>query len=200
MSALKEFLLYKYYDTPEGENCFNKTFYTAKWSAVVGAVYAYYDGIANRHLVPGWTKTGFFIRGMGKIVPFAVCGAFFGASTCLFYSFRRNQQDYLPYVASAAGTGLVWGAVTRNPVQGGAAALVFAFVAWNKKHSRLNNYRYFPDPALVAKHRTTDSTLWFRDIDYSMLALSKWQPKTKTYYFPGSVEPFPQQTQQAKRQ
>lgn len=132
-SWLRDVLLYRYYDTPEDRDCGKKIVYLARSSCLLGKPFSckmhltptmvsliggfvgIHDVIANRHMIPSQTYTGWAIRGLSTAVPFGwplqsisdtefrlrlilpvsvAAGSAFAAVTCLSTSFRGKDDEW----------------------------------------------------------------------------------------------------------
>ncbi|OWA52191.1 hypothetical protein BV898_16650 [Hypsibius exemplaris] len=198
MSHLKELLLYDLHDTPEGEDCFYKAFYHAKWGALFGSAYGYFDMLAYRHeIVPfNWvTQTLRVLRSTGR---WGACGAMFGAVTCLSCSMRENKMDHLNWVAGGVSAGVLWGGLVGSTPQGVGVAVTLGALGYLKKEARMGNWLFFSDPELLQKYRKQRVPhMYFKQFDWSTIERSGWQPKARTYYFPGSIDGLPNAASEA---
>ncbi|KAI9563034.1 hypothetical protein GHT06_010491 [Daphnia sinensis] len=131
---------YKYYDSPEGQDCFQKMFYMSKHAAYFGLGIAATDVLLISH-PKGYVQTaGRFVHYMG---PLTAMAAAFAATTCIATSLR-GKDDRLNYVIGAASSAAIFG-TWKNSLSGGLHAfLLFGVVAYMKKKSVEEGWEFFP--------------------------------------------------------
>lgn len=132
---------YSYYDTPDGQDCFKKLFFAAKYGTVGALVTATADVLYNSH-PKGYTQTairyGFFL------FPMVGIACTFTAITCAATSLRKKDDEvnYLIGGMCAGGCSGVW---MRSRTFGSIAAVALGSYAFLKKNAVMNGYDLFPD-------------------------------------------------------
>lgn len=132
---------YSYYDTPDGEDCFKKLWYTTKIAGVSGLVVSAIDVRLYSHtqgLYPTAARFAHFT------FPFIGMAAAFTATTCIATSVRR-KDDRLNYFLGACAAGGVFGAWRKSIFSGFTASLFLGFLAIVKKASLEEGWEIFPD-------------------------------------------------------
>uniref|UniRef100_A0A1B6H0T4 NADH dehydrogenase [ubiquinone] 1 alpha subcomplex subunit 11 n=1 Tax=Cuerna arida TaxID=1464854 RepID=A0A1B6H0T4_9HEMI len=121
---------YHYYDTPEGEDCLKKVIFMNKMGLFFGISAATIDVIA-------YTKPVGFANIASRYVmiswPIMAVGSTFAAVTCLSTSLRGKDDTY-NYSLGGFAAGCVAGAAMRSGTFGTSAAVLFAAMAYTKKH------------------------------------------------------------------
>ncbi|XP_014680819.1 PREDICTED: NADH dehydrogenase [ubiquinone] 1 alpha subcomplex subunit 11-like [Priapulus caudatus] len=124
---------YKYYDTPDGQDCFKKMGYTTKWATFAGFSWSIYDVYLWSHpkgLVPTVARFAHFM------LPAAAIGATFSAVTCLSHTYRK-KNDAWNYILGGATSGSIIGAKLGRMGPGVAGVLVLGIggmLFWAKKY------------------------------------------------------------------
>jgi len=139
---------YKYYDSPEGQDCFPKMWYLTKNALKVGVVAATWDVLLYSH-PKGYAQTaGRFLFYTG---PLAAMAAGFAATTCVANSVR-GKDDRTNYVLGGLTSGVVFGAWARNLRAGVYGSAILATAAYVKKMSVEQGWEFFPNR--VAPHQS----------------------------------------------
>lgn len=134
---------YSYYDTPDGEDCFKKLWYTTRFAAVSGLVVSAIDVRLYSHtqgLYPTAARFAHFT------FPFIGMAAAFTATTCLATSVRQ-KDDKLNYILGACAAGGVFGAWRKCAFSGFVGSVVLSFMAVVKKISLEEGWEPFPNYA-----------------------------------------------------
>jgi NADH dehydrogenase (ubiquinone) 1 alpha subcomplex subunit 11 len=135
---------YSYYDTPDGEDCFKKLWYTTKIAAVSGLVVSAIDVRLYSHaqgLYPTAARFAHFT------LPFIGMAAAFTATTCLATSVR-HKNDKLNYFLGGCAAGGVYGAWRRSFVAGFAGSIILGTMAVVKKMSLEEGWEIIPEEIL----------------------------------------------------
>ncbi|XP_055331902.1 NADH dehydrogenase [ubiquinone] 1 alpha subcomplex subunit 11-like [Paramacrobiotus metropolitanus] len=190
---IREILLYKWYDTPDGEDCIKKMIYLGRMSGIAGMAFSYFEVGANRHLIPVQTPTGYAIRFVSSTAPFVAAGVAFGGVTCLMCS-ARKKDDFWNYFWGGMAAGGVVGVRFKSGTLGTVAGILFGFMAAFKKQSK-------KEKGLFVFFEPSDETVgqgqwqkWRFSLSWQSFdkSLSKYyEPRGHTYYFPSTVGPFP---------
>lgn len=156
---------YKYYDTPDGQDCLKKLAVATKYGAIYGLFTSALDVLCISH-PKGYGAT--FARIGYVTLPFLGVGATFATSTCLLTDLR-NKDDHLNYLIGGALSGAIVGVWQRSAQIGSITAVFFGIGACvvkdgvNEKWSWISDYkRSFGD---------------FWTINYD-LSLTKERPKS----------------------
>lgn len=150
---------YSYYDTPEGQDCFPKLWYTSKYAALAGLGVSTYDVLMYSR-PQGYFQT--VARFAHFTVPFVGMAAAFTATTCLANT-MRHKDDKLNYFMGGCASGAVFGAWRGSGFAGFLACLAFGGAAVIKKISLEEGWSFVPEnpPRVFGTLRgvTHDSTV-----------------------------------------
>lgn len=142
MSYQKEIkMAYSYYDTPDGEDCFKKLWYTTKIAAVSGLVASAIDVRLYSHtqgLYPTAARFAHFT------FPFIGMAAAFTATTCIVTSVR-HKDDRINYILGACAAGGVYGAWRKSVLAGFVGSVALGLAAVVKKISLEDGWKLYPD-------------------------------------------------------
>ncbi|PSN30416.1 hypothetical protein C0J52_25443 [Blattella germanica] len=135
---------YSYYDTPDGQDCIQKIWYTSKIAGVVGLAVSAID-------VRLYSHTQGFIPTAGRFAhftfPFIGMAAAFTAGTCIATNWRQ-KDDKLNYFLGGCAAGAIFGAWRKSGVAAFAAAASLGALAVVKKMSLEEGWEFFPEPPL----------------------------------------------------
>ncbi|XP_028032326.1 NADH dehydrogenase [ubiquinone] 1 alpha subcomplex subunit 11 [Bombyx mandarina] len=144
---MNKLLNYKYYDTPEGQDIFMKTFVTSKYAAVAGLAGASFDVLMFSH-PKGFVNT---IGRMGYIVgPLVGMAVAFTFTTNVAQNIR-GKNDKLNYFLGGATSGFVFSAWMKKGIIAVPAAVVLGAIAVVKKTGIDEGWIFFPDAAQSTK-------------------------------------------------
>lgn len=132
---------YSYYDTPDGEDCFKKLWYTTKFAAVSGLVVSAIDVRLYSHTQGIYPTAARFAH---FTFPFIGIAAAFTATTCVATSVR-HKDDKLNYIIGAFAAGGVFGAWRKSVMAGFAGSLFFSALAFLKKTSLEDGWELVPN-------------------------------------------------------
>lgn len=140
-------LNYKYYDTPEGQDIFRKTFVTSKYAAISGLAFATFDVLMFSH-PKGFVNT---VGRYGYLVgPLVGMAAAFTVTTNAAQNYR-GKNDKLNYFLGGSAAGAICGAWLRSATLGVPAALFFGAIAVIKKTGVDEGWTFIPDTTLASK-------------------------------------------------
>lgn len=131
---------YSYYDTPDGEDCFKKLWYTTKIAAVSGLVVSAIDVrlySQTQGIYPTAARFAHFT------FPFIGMAAAFTATTCIATSVRR-KNDKINYFLGGCAAGGIFGAWRKSILAGFTSSLVFGVLAVVKKMSLEEGWDIIP--------------------------------------------------------
>ncbi|KAF7203785.1 NADH dehydrogenase [ubiquinone] 1 alpha subcomplex subunit 11 [Nothobranchius furzeri] len=133
-----------YWDVPEGTDCIQKTWISAKLGTALGLVGSAY------HLIvyPPETALAALQRTTSATVTMATMGAVFGMTTCLIAQAREAPDDPLNYFIGGCASGVILGAKTHNAMTGTTACLGLGTLAFFTKVGKMEGWRLFGPPRL----------------------------------------------------
>ncbi|KAL1140199.1 hypothetical protein AAG570_000131 [Ranatra chinensis] len=152
---------YKYYDTPEGEDCFKKLWYVTKYAGVYSVLGASIDVLLYSH-PKGYAAT--LGRYVYLISPALGVAAAFATTVCTATNVR-HKDDKWNYLLGGLASGAVVGAWRKNIKVGVFASLALGLAAVLKKDSVENGW-------VVLGERSRNATVgnfWFVKRDYSIM-------------------------------
>ncbi|GAV07458.1 hypothetical protein RvY_17288 [Ramazzottius varieornatus] len=193
MGIVRNFWWYRYYDTPEGEDCFHKTFYMSKWLFTGGCGWGLVEAWFNRHLIAGGPRaTGVILRALThSAFPAAAVGATFGAVACMSSALRKKEDDW-NYTVGGLAAGAVFGALIMKSVAHGSIVMIFFGIGGYLKRTGMHgNFNFHSNPDLIRKNRIVTPSLWWRDYGNKWWNIEKFQPNATRYYFPSNTDPLP---------
>ncbi|KAL4107742.1 hypothetical protein QTP88_018034 [Uroleucon formosanum] len=138
---------YTYYDTPDGKDLIKKLFYTNKQVSIIGF------GLATSEIILiskpyGYLNTAYrYGQLMGPM--FAATSTF-----CLVTHVATNirgKDDMVNYAIGGFSTGILTGLIVNQKLFGFWLAVSLACIGAAKKHSKLNNYEFYPTYPKVRK-------------------------------------------------
>lgn len=132
---------YNYYDTPEGQDIYLKTFALSKYAAVAGLGIATYDVLMYSHPQGIVNTAGRYLYITGPLIGMA---AAFAATTNIAQNIR-GKNDKLNYFLGGAVSGAIFGAWQKSVAIGVPAAVLLGFVAVTKKMSVDDGWKFFPE-------------------------------------------------------
>lgn len=150
---------YKYYDSPEGEDCLKKLAYVTKYCGIYGFIGSTIDILLYSHP-----------KGYGSIVgryayitfPIMGMGAAFTAATCAATNLRK-KDDKLNYFIGALSAASVWGAWKKSYKIGIYGGLALGLAAVIFKDSVENNW-----PILKHSRARMNMDSWTLHQDWSL--------------------------------
>uniref|UniRef100_A0A7R9PDP8 NADH dehydrogenase [ubiquinone] 1 alpha subcomplex subunit 11 n=1 Tax=Timema californicum TaxID=61474 RepID=A0A7R9PDP8_TIMCA len=123
---------YNYYDTPEGEDCFLKLWYTSRVSGLTALGVSVVDVMFFSH-PKGYLETlsrfGYFT------FPLVGMAAAFTATTCAATNLRR-KDDKLNYALGGVAAGCIYGTWQKTIKSGFVTSVLFGAFAMLKKASK----------------------------------------------------------------
>lgn len=146
MSKPKETKPYSYFDTPDGQDVWDKFLAVIKPTALVALGISTADVMLYSH-PKGYLQT------LGRYA--YITAPILGAATVFVVTTNvltnlRNQDDKLNWAAGGAAAGSVIGVWRRSPQIGFAAAGFLSLLAAGKKYAVQNNYTIIPEKRNVA--------------------------------------------------
>ncbi|KAK7864964.1 hypothetical protein R5R35_004946 [Gryllus longicercus] len=133
-------MVYKYYDSPEGEDCFKKLWFTTKIAAAAGLTWSTLDVILHSH-PQGYVQT---VARYGHFtLPFIGIAAAFTTTVCVATSVRK-KDDHLNYALGGAAAGSIFGIWRKSTFNGCRMGIVFIIAALVKKSSVEDGWNFFP--------------------------------------------------------
>lgn len=161
-------LNYKYYDTPEGQDIYKKTFVTCKYAAISGLAFSAFDVLMFSH-PKGFVNT---VGRVGYLVgPLVGMAAAFTVTSNMVQNYR-GKNDKLNYFLGGAAAGAVYGAWMRSATIGVPAACILGAIAVIKKTGIDEGWVFVPDTTLASKSIQSVRHDW---------TLAKDIPELKTY-------------------
>ena len=172
-----------YYDSPEGEECFQKMGYLTKNAALFGEssknkifnlVYTpnnnNFDSIAGVFVATGdilfISHPKGYLKTAGRFVyytvPLSAMAAAFAATSCVANTVR-GKDDPLNYVIGGLSSAAIMGAWKQCVTTGIRAGIVFSLAGYLKKKSIQEGWSFIEEP--VRQKRMFDT----RKYDFSML-------------------------------
>ncbi|XP_076347084.1 NADH dehydrogenase (ubiquinone) B14.7 subunit [Tachypleus tridentatus] len=131
---------YSYYDTPDGEDCFQKMWYITKYATLAALGISVYDISLVSH-PQGYLQT------LGRIsywvAPFATMGAVFSATTCVATNLRK-KDDPLNYFLGGCAAGSIMGAKYKSVGVGLGMCATLGIAGWLKRFGNDNGFVWFP--------------------------------------------------------
>ncbi|CAK1550240.1 unnamed protein product [Leptosia nina] len=133
-------LTYKYYDTPEGEDIFKKTFVTSKYAILASIPPAIFDVLLYSH------PKGFFNTALrfGTYLGPAVGMATAFTLTANISQNIRRKNDEINYCLGGAAAGAVFATLRKQPIIAVPAAIFLAVAGLVKKTSVDSGVPIFP--------------------------------------------------------
>lgn len=138
---MSQLIKYKYYDTPEGQDIFMKTFATSKYAAMAGLAMASLDVMMYSHPKGFANTAGRFAWFLGPMVGMA---AGYVVTTNAMQNIR-GKNDKLNYFMGGAVAGCILSAWQKAPVAAVPAAVIFGLAAIVKKTSVDEGWPFFPE-------------------------------------------------------
>ncbi|KAF0772238.1 NADH dehydrogenase [Aphis craccivora] len=131
---------YSYYDTPDGHDLVKKLFYTNKKVSIIGF------GLASTEIILVSKPFGYLntVYRYGQLM-----GPMLAATTtfCIVTHVSTNlrgKDDMLNYAIGGFSTGILTGILVKQKFLGFWMAVSMACIGAAKKHSKLNNYEFYP--------------------------------------------------------
>lgn len=138
---MAQLIKYKYYDTPEGQDIFMKTFAASKYAAMAGLAAATLDVLMYSH------PQG-FVNTAGRVAwfvgPMVGVAASFVVTTNALQNIR-GKNDKINYFVGGAVAGSILAAWQKAPVAAVPAAVVLGLAAIVKKTSVEEGWSFFPE-------------------------------------------------------
>ncbi|KAJ9581536.1 hypothetical protein L9F63_023285 [Diploptera punctata] len=135
---------YNYYDTPDGQDCFKKLWFTTKIAGVTGLAISAVDVKIHSHTQGFYPTAARFVH---FTFPFIGIAAAFTATTCMLTNLR-HKDDKLNYFLGGCAAGSVFGAWRKSVVAGVVASAFFGVAAFVKKSSLEEGWELAPEPKL----------------------------------------------------
>lgn len=120
---------YRYYDTPDGEDCLKKLIAINKIALFFGVSASTLDVVMYSKPT---NFTSFAARYARITFPIMAVASTFSVTSCLLTSYRGDKDTH-NYFCGGFAAGCVAGAIARNGILGTTAAVVFGFVAYVRK-------------------------------------------------------------------
>ncbi|XP_053614628.1 NADH dehydrogenase [ubiquinone] 1 alpha subcomplex subunit 11 [Plodia interpunctella] len=140
-------LSYKYYDSPEGQDIFKKTFVTSKYAAITGLTAASFDVLMYSH-PKGFVNTiGRYAWFIGPMVGMA---AAFTVTTNVAQNIR-GKNDKINYFLGGVAAGSVFGAWQRNATVAVPLSVLLGVAAVIKKTGVDEGWTFFPEISHATK-------------------------------------------------
>ncbi|XP_066992197.1 NADH dehydrogenase [ubiquinone] 1 alpha subcomplex subunit 11 [Anabrus simplex] len=140
---------YSYYDSPEGEDCFLKLWYTSKLATVAGLGISTFDVLFYSH-PQGYYPT--IARYAHFTFPLVGMAAAFTSTVCIATSLR-HKDDKLNYFLGGCAAGAVFGTWRKSMYQGVRGCVFLGLAAVIKKMAIEEGWVLIPE----AKRRTLGS-------------------------------------------
>lgn len=137
---MSQLLRYKYYDTPEGQDIFSKTFVTSKYAAFAGLGMATYDVLMYSHPQGFAATAGRFAWYIGPMVGMATA---FTVTSNIARNIR-GKDDKINYFLGGAAAGSIFSAWQRAPIFAVPAAMILGLAGIIKKTSIEEGWEFFP--------------------------------------------------------
>ncbi|KAJ8716982.1 hypothetical protein PYW08_005381 [Mythimna loreyi] len=132
---------YKYYDTPEGQDIFLKTFAASKYAVMAGLAASTLDVLMYSH-PQGFANTA--ARVAWYVGPMVGIAAGFVVTTNAMQNIR-GKNDKINYFLGGAVAGSILAAWQKAPVAAVPAAVVLGLAAIVKKTSVDEGWVFFPE-------------------------------------------------------
>lgn len=132
---------YKYYDTPEGQDIFFKTFAASKYAAMAGLALGSLDVLMYSHPQGFASTAGRLAWYIGPMVGMA---AGFVVTTNAMQNIR-GKNDKLNYFMGGAVAGSILSAWQRAPIIAVPAAVILGLAGIVKKTSVDEGWSFFPE-------------------------------------------------------
>ncbi|XP_072942778.1 NADH dehydrogenase [ubiquinone] 1 alpha subcomplex subunit 11 [Epargyreus clarus] len=133
-------LSYKYYDTPDGQDVYKKTFVLSKYAALSGTAVGTMDILLFSHPKGLFNTAHRFMWYVGPLVGMATAFTLTSSAAQNF----RGKDDKLNYFLGGVASGTVFGAWARSPVVAVPMCLVLGAVAVVKKTAVEEGWVMFP--------------------------------------------------------
>ncbi|KAF6207393.1 hypothetical protein GE061_018634 [Apolygus lucorum] len=159
---------YRYHDTPDGEDCFDKLFFVTKYAACYGVLWSSVDVTLISHPV-GYGPT--LTRYAYLTIPIVGIAAAWTGAVCTATNIRK-KDDHLNYAIGGVAAGALIGAWRRSLKVGCYSALAGAFLSALYKDSLMSNWNF-----LSTKKKPMWNNVWTVNRDYS---ITDDPPKTWT--------------------
>uniref|UniRef100_A0A0A9YBF5 NADH dehydrogenase [ubiquinone] 1 alpha subcomplex subunit 11 n=1 Tax=Lygus hesperus TaxID=30085 RepID=A0A0A9YBF5_LYGHE len=150
---------YRYHDTPDGEDCFDKLFFVTKYAACYGILWSSVDVTLYSHPV-GYGPT--LTRYAYLTVPIVAVSAAWTGAVCTATNIRK-KDDQLNYAIGGVAAGSVIGAWRKSLKVGCYSSLALALVSALYKDSMVNNWNW-----LNNKRKPIWNNLWSIDRDWTI--------------------------------
>ncbi|XP_022837623.1 NADH dehydrogenase [ubiquinone] 1 alpha subcomplex subunit 11 [Spodoptera litura] len=137
---MSQLLKYEYYDTPEGQDIFMKTFAISKYAALAGTALASMDVLMYSHPKGFAATAGRFAWFLGPMVGMA---AGFAVTANTVQNIR-GKNDKLNYFLGGVVSGSIFTAWMRAGVIAVPAAVILGAAAVVKKTSIEEGWSFFP--------------------------------------------------------
>ncbi|CAG2067181.1 unnamed protein product [Timema podura] len=132
---------YNYYDTPEGDDCFLKLWYTSKVTGVTGLGISAVDVLFYSH-PKGYFET---LSRFGYLtLPLVGMAAAFTATTCAATNLR-GKDDKLNYALGGVAAGCIFGTWRKTIKSGFVASVLLGAFAMLKKASKEDGWEFMPE-------------------------------------------------------
>lgn len=131
---------YKYYDTPDGEDCFKKLWLSTKFAAMVGLGASTADVLMYSHPKGYYQTAARYAYITGPAVGMA---AAFTITTCVATSIR-HRDDHFNYFLGGCSAGSVFGTWRKSAHAGFIACILLGGAAVVLKSFVVNNWTPFP--------------------------------------------------------
>ncbi|XP_021195467.2 NADH dehydrogenase [ubiquinone] 1 alpha subcomplex subunit 11 [Helicoverpa armigera] len=138
---MSQLLKYKYYDTPEGQDIFMKTFAASKYAALSGVTLGTLDILMYSHPKGFASTVGRMAWFVGPLVGMA---AGFTVTTNAVQNIR-GKNDKLNYFIGGAVAGSIFSAWQKAPILAVPAAVILGVAGIVKKTSVEEGWIFFPD-------------------------------------------------------
>ncbi|XP_075981102.1 NADH dehydrogenase [ubiquinone] 1 alpha subcomplex subunit 11-like [Anticarsia gemmatalis] len=160
---MSQLLRYRYYDTPEGQDIFMKTFVMSKYATVTGVTAATYDVLMFSHPTSFSSIAGRYAWYVGPLVGMAAAYSV-TANTARNI---RGKDDKLNSFLGGAVAGAIFSAWQRAPIIALPAAFFLGMAGVIKKTAIEENYTFFPDVIQASKTVKSVNHDWtlVKDID-----------------------------------
>ncbi|KAJ8879922.1 hypothetical protein PR048_020543 [Dryococelus australis] len=132
---------YEYYNSPEGEDCGQKLFYTTKLAGLAGLGISFVDCLLlsqPKGVVRTLGRVGYFT------FPFVGMATAFTTTTCLATNLR-HKDDKINYALGAIAAGSIFGTWQKSILGGFVVSIAFTAFAVAKKASIEDGWEFFPE-------------------------------------------------------
>lgn len=143
---IRSILNYKYYDTPEGQDIFLKTFVTSKYATITGLGAGTFDVLMFSHPQGVLNTAGRFMWWCGPLVGMATA---FTVTTNVSQNIR-GKNDKINYFLGGVAAGAVFGAWQKTITAAVPLAVCLGLVAVVKKTGIDEGWEFMP----IAPHST----------------------------------------------